>query len=73
MKCHEKLILLLIWLKEVGHRDGDAQSSWQRWPRSVPSWLCRAGAATAVGPRGWGKVGRPCGALPHTIALQSIV
>lgn len=30
MKYHEKTILLPIWLKQVGHQDGDAQSSWQR-------------------------------------------
>lgn len=33
MKCHEEPILLLIWLKQVGHQDGDAQSSWPRWLR----------------------------------------
>lgn len=27
--------LLLIWIKQVGHQDGDAQSSWQRWLRIV--------------------------------------
>lgn len=35
MKRHEKPILLLIWLKQVGHQDGDARSSWQRWLRVV--------------------------------------
>lgn len=35
MKRHEKPILLLIWLKQVGHREGDARSSWQRWLRIV--------------------------------------
>lgn len=35
MKCHEKPVLLLIWLKQVGHQDGDAQSCWQRWLRIV--------------------------------------
>lgn len=41
MKRHEKPILLLIWLKQVGDQDGDARSSWQRWLRVVlPPLLC---------------------------------
>lgn len=72
MKCHEKPILTLIWLKQVGHQDGDAWSSWQRWLRTVLP------ARTAVRERGQPWVPRARGAGgrwggPQTMALQSIV
>lgn len=58
MKCHENPILLLIWLKQVGHRDGDAQSSWQRWLRVVlPPF-----AVVAVREQGQTRVPRAQGA-----------
>ena len=47
IKCHEKPILQLIWLKQVGHQDRNAPRSWHQWLRGVfPS---RAGSCVGAG------------------------